>query len=249
MNITTLHLVRSSSSRLPSKALMKIGDLTLIEHSIQRSLKFKMKPIICTSINSDDDVFEKIALQNKVAIFRGSLNNKLKRIIDCSNFYKLEFIHVIDVDDPYFDPIQIRKSISLLKNKKFGIIMPSVKSSKGLASVGYSYNINFLNSNIDSKEADNVEMLDNFFLNKKFKKKISKAENITYFNINARLTIDYIEDLKFFNCLNSIVGNFATRKKIEKVLFNNKDISKINYFRNNEWSKRQKKIKNYETKI
>lgn len=249
MELTTLHLVRLSSTRLPSKALMHIGELTVIEHSILRALNFKMKPIICTSLNKEDDIFEEIAKKHKISFFRGSLINKLKRIVDCANFYKLKYFHVVDVDDPYFDHIQIKKSIELLIKDKLGIVKPSDKSSSGLASVGYSYDLKFLNSNINLHETDKVEMLDSFFNKKNLRKSIGKAQDISYFNIKARLTLDYIEDLNFFNCLNFIVGNFANRKKIEKTLYENKDISKINYFRNQEWSLRQKNIKKHEAKF
>lgn len=249
MQLTTLHLVRLSSTRLPMKALMNIGEFTVIEHSILRALNFKIKPIICTSINKEDDIFEEIAKKHKISFFRGSLMNKLKRIIDCANFYNLKYFHVVDVDDPYFDHIQIKKSIQLLIKNKLGVVKPSDKSSSGLASVGYSYDLDFLNRNINFHETDKVEMLDSFFNKKKLKKSIGKAQDISYFNIKARLTLDYIEDLNFFNCLNFIVGNFATRKKVEKILYENNDIPKINYFRNQEWSLRQKKIKINEAKL
>ena len=53
------------------------------------------------------------------------------------------------------------------------------------------------------------------------------------------MTLDYKEDHKFLNKLNHITGNFEERSKINKFLNNNSFFEKINFFRNDEWKKRQ----------
>ena len=58
----------------------------------------------------------------------------------------------------------------------------------------------------------------------------------------ARLTLDYQEDYKMLTEIRDSCGNFASRKKINNFLKKNKDILKINFFRNICWEKRQKKL-------
>ena len=57
--------VRTSSSRLPNKCLLRFyKSETIIEYIINRSKAFGIEPIICTSTNSSDDIIEKISEEN-----------------------------------------------------------------------------------------------------------------------------------------------------------------------------------------
>ena len=47
---------------------------------ILRCIKYKIEPIVCTSVDPNDDIIEKICHKLKVKCFRGSLENKLKRL-------------------------------------------------------------------------------------------------------------------------------------------------------------------------
>ena len=58
----------------------------------------------------------------------------------------------------------------------------------------------------------------------------------------VRLTLDYKEDYLFFKKIRERMGNFSHRKKINLFLKKNIKLSKINYFRNIEWSNRQRII-------
>jgi len=57
---------------------------------------------------------------------------------------------------------------------------------------------------------------------------------------DIRLTIDYKEDFKLIRVLYKKFGSFAKREEINKFLRKNKKIMKINYFRNSNWSLKQK---------
>ena len=93
--------VRTSSSRLPNKCLLPFGDDTVIVHVVKRAISFGLRPIICTSIDPSDDVLQKIANDLKLECFRGSLNNKLKRWLECAKKFKIKTFHTIDGDDPF----------------------------------------------------------------------------------------------------------------------------------------------------
>ena len=58
-----------------------------------------------------------------------------------------------------------------------------------------------------------------------------------------RLTLDYIEDFKLFKKIFKHFGTYSTRKEINDFLKKNKNILKINYFRNKQWDTKQKNFK------
>ena len=53
--------VRTSSTRLPNKCLLPLGDNSVLEHVIKRCLSYGIKPIVCTTSNSSDDVIKQIS--------------------------------------------------------------------------------------------------------------------------------------------------------------------------------------------
>ena len=114
--------VRTGSKRLPKKCLLPFGENTVLEFVINRVKKAGFDPIICTSTSSDDDVLEVLGKRINTKIFRGSLNNKVSRWLDCALQNNIEIFHTIDVDDPFFDPRQVEESLNLLKKEELSLI-------------------------------------------------------------------------------------------------------------------------------
>jgi spore coat polysaccharide biosynthesis protein SpsF len=251
MKFFSLITVRCNSKRLKKKCLLKFGEINVIEHIILRALKSNIIPIVCTTTNKSDYIIQKISKKYKVKCFRGSSKNKIKRWYDCAKKNKINFFHTVDADDPFFDPISIKKSIlKCIDNND--IVFPSKVSAAGGASEGYSFSlkaITKLNKNINqtNKKKNNIdtEMFEKFIDYKKFK--IEVFEGSKYEIKRARLTLDYKEDYEMLSKVRDLCGNFAPRKKINDFLKKNRDIVNINFFKNVDWRKRQKellKIKN-----
>jgi len=238
--------VRSDSTRLKKKCLLKFGQVNVVEHVIMRALKSNIIPIICTTTNKSDSILQKISKKYKVQCFRGSEKNKIKRWHDCAKKNKINFFHTIDADDPFFDSLTIKKSLLKCKSN-YDIIFPSKISRSGGASEGYSFSfeaISKLNELVKKlhKNPDNIdtEMIEKFIDYKVFTTKILKGSK--YELKKVRLTLDYVEDYKMLLKVRDLCGNFASRKKINNLLKKNKDIIKINFFRNMHWEKKQKKL-------
>jgi spore coat polysaccharide biosynthesis protein SpsF len=236
--ILGLILVRSSSNRLKNKCFLQFGKYNFLEHIIKRCKFFNIEPIVCTSTLKSDDKIVNISKKQKIKYFRGSLNNKIKRINDCCNYFNISEFHTIDADDPFFCSDEIKKSMKLLK--KVDIVFPSYQSSNGHASVGFSCKSKIFEiiSNKIKKNED-TEMMWGYF--RKYRKfKIIKLNNMQN---NApkklRLTLDYPEDYKFLCILRDKLGNFVKRKKLINFINKNKQLIKINYFRNTQWKKKQ----------
>ena len=138
MTIKGFITVRSSSTRLPNKCLLPLGNNNILQHVIKRCLKYGIDPIVCTSIDPSDDIIEEICKKMKIKFFRGSLINKLKRWSDCASFYEIKDFHTVDADDPFFDGDEMILSMKKLRDGNYDVVLPTISSSNGGASVGYS---------------------------------------------------------------------------------------------------------------
>ena len=235
--------VRSASTRLQQKCFLKFGKYTLIDHVIMRAKKYKLEPIICTSNRIRDRVFKKIAKNHQIKIYFGSEKNKLKRWYDCAKKFNIKQFHTIDADDPYFDDKNIIKSIKMLK--KYDIVKPSKNSRRGSATEGYSFRTNKLEKLLIKNDllnnSINTEMIDSLI--NKSRLKLGQLPDATYITKKpVRLTLDYIEDYELMNILFKIFGSFEKRMNINSFLDKYSSLRKINYFRNQEWKKRQNSI-------
>lgn len=234
--------VRTSSSRLTEKCLLPFGrGLNIIQHIIKRCHFYDIKPIICTSTHSSDDILVKIAKNEDVNVFRGSLINKLQRWVDCCNEYSLDSFHTIDADDPFFDGDLMKQSIELLK-KGYDVVCPTKSSSGGGASVGYSLTREIIDKAVKMTEEETDTEMMWYYLDKiPGVKKIVLPENNT--QPKMRLTLDYIEDYWLLSGIRSILGNNCSRNEINQLFETNPDLHKINWFRNIEWKNNQESKK------
>ncbi len=101
--------VRTSSTRLPKKCLLKIFGRTVLEHIICRvkSAKSIDEIYIATTTDSSDDCLEEIAELCKVKLYRGSENDVLDRFYQVAKLAHADIICRITADDPFKDPIII----------------------------------------------------------------------------------------------------------------------------------------------
>ena len=105
---------RMSSSRLPGKALKRVGNKVLIEHVLDRALRVgSYRVILATSEERSDDPLVEFVNQNykMVDIFRGDLLDVRARAIAACKFYKLDAFARICGDRPLFDVDIVKKLI------------------------------------------------------------------------------------------------------------------------------------------
>jgi spore coat polysaccharide biosynthesis protein SpsF len=231
--------VRTSSTRLPNKCLLPIGEETIISHVIKRAQGYGIEPIVCTSIHRSDDILEDIANKLGVKCFRGSLVNKLKRWLDCADYFKLEAFHTIDADDPFFDGNEMIASLDLLKSTSFDVICPTLSSSAGGASVGYSITTAIIRKSLENLDSNTDTEMMWYYLEKVDGIKMKNLPETTNINTAIRLTLDYEEDYWLLNSINRILGGNPDRDKVMQLFLDNPDMSKINMFRNDDWKAAQ----------
>lgn len=231
--------VRTSSTRLPGKCLLPFGNETVIGHVIKRAISYGIDPIICTSMDSSDDVLEEIANVLGVRCFRGSMNNKLKRWYDCAEEFNIESFHTIDADDPFFDGSEMIKSIKLLQSGNYDVVCPTESSSSGGASVGYSLSRDIVARALYGLEDNTDTEMMWYYLERIKGIKMKTLPDHGTINSNVRLTLDYEEDYWLLASVVRMLGNNASRKEVNQLFVGNPDLSKVNLFRNNEWKTAQ----------
>ena len=122
--ITAIIQIRLNSSRLKRKALLKIQNLTLIEHLFsQLSYSTQIdKKIIATTTESIDNDIEKLANNIGIQCFRGNSLNVLDRYYNCAKSFDIDTIVRISGDAPLIDPIIVDKTIEYYKKNNFDYV-------------------------------------------------------------------------------------------------------------------------------
>jgi len=194
MNKNYFISVRSESTRLNQKALLKINDKSTIEYLIENIKKsnYSSNIILCTTNREADDVFEKIATNHQIKIFRGSSEDKIKRWHDCCVKYKVDFFVNIDGDDLFFD---YKLGDKILDEYS----MYDFVDGHGYYIDVYGISKNGISTVYNSKSTNDTEYIRTFFLKEKNIKKY-KLKNINkkYMKSDTRMTLDYEDDLLFF---------------------------------------------------
>ncbi len=235
--IPGLVTVRTSSSRLPAKCLMPFGDGgNVLEHIIRRARHAHIDPIVCTSTDPSDDVIEAIAQAEGVRCFRGSLANKLKRWADCATHFGLDAFHSVDADDPFFDGVEMHRSMAFLADGGWDMVAPTESSAAGGASVGYSLTTDIVRRAAQGLDDETDTEMMWYHVAKVPGLKKATLPEIDPSPVKVRLTLDYPEDYWLLESIRRMVGNLAPRPAVDDVLRRNPDLYKVNWFRNDEWA-------------
>jgi spore coat polysaccharide biosynthesis protein SpsF (cytidylyltransferase family)/sialic acid synthase SpsE len=206
--VVALVIVRSRSSRLPNKALLKINRKTLIEILLSR-LKLSKKLddiIICTTKNKEDNKIVEIAKKNNLKFYRGNTLNVLSRMINSiKKDNKIQLAVRVTGDDIIIDPEYLDKTIDLsIKTNS------DYTTNKGIPS-GCEVEIFTKKCLMDlNKYAINpngTEYLTNYITDNPNEFKISHLKIPKQFKKNFRLTIDTRND---FLVVKKILGYFKS---------------------------------------
>lgn len=138
-NFSIIIQARTGSTRLPNKIIKKINNKTYLEILVDRlQLCFrnsKIRIIIATTNNENDDKIVKICEKNNYLYFRGSENNVLERYYQTAQYYNVENIIRITSDCILMDPSIILNMIEEYDNKRLDYLWikytNNEKGSKG----------------------------------------------------------------------------------------------------------------------
>ena len=196
--------------------------------------------ILTTSSDPSDDVFVEIAKEHSIAVFRGSLKNKIKRWYDCFKKFEIQNALIVDGDDLCFDYEIGKRSIDQLTSH-----LDLIKYTKNIVPGFFTYAMTI--KGIEKLYAiANYDLIDTDIIDKFIEKAKLKIDYITLKtheqNKNVRLTLDYVEDLEFFRKLYEHVDILDDGETIITFLEKNKNIVDINLFRHDDFLKNKIKF-------
>lgn len=232
---------RSSSSRLSNKALLKIKDeVYAIEIVIERAKMIGLPVILATSKDSSDDALSKIGEKHNIQVFRGELQNKIKRWYDCFNKFHIETAIEIDGDDLCYNFNLAKRALREFKETEDIMVAPSnliigfftyIISKRGMEKL----------FSVAKEETLNTDVITKFIQKGKLNLQtlIPKDDEV---DKDIRLTLDYKEDLEFFRKVYEKFDILSPTKDIVNYLLKNPEIVKINFHKQMDFLSNQAKF-------
>ena len=209
-NIIIVVVARTQSKRLPNKALLKITDKTMIEHLLLRLKENNddKKILLCTTKDKSDDALYKISKRLKVDVFRGSIKNVLKRMIEGIKKYKHNIVVRVTADDILIDLNYMNIAIEHLLENNLDYVDHKALPSGTETEIFDRDTLNLIYKTANDLEG--TEYLTNYIKNNRLYFKTSSAPVFPRHKSKLRLTIDTKKDFNF-------VKKFLIKmKKIEK---------------------------------
>lgn len=237
--------VRTDSSRLQNKALLKILDKPTIELVVLRAKQTKNinEIILCTTERPLDDEIVGISKKCGIKYFRGSLEDKLERWLGATKSFNIDFFATMDGDDLFCDPELIEYSIKQMEMDRCDFI----RAPNGLICGAFTYCISSkaLEKVCSIKDTADTEMMWVYFEDTGlFKICDLDMKDAIFFDNDIRLTLDYQEDFEFFTKVFESLKckyNDVPLRKIVKFLKKHPEITNINSFRQKDFLENQKR--------
>ena len=211
---------------------------------LKTQIKTHCEIILCTTQNKEDDILVELCKKYKIKYFRGSEKDKLLRWYGACKKNNIKNIVTVDGDDLFVESSLIDKAFERLEQNEIDFIKGD---HTGLicGSFTYGFTFNALKRVIYLKDDNDTEMMWVYFTETCIFK-IEELKNISknFYRNDIRMTLDYKEDLDFFNAiLNEYNNNDILIKLLDiiGIINKNPEIKNINFFRQNDWKTNQEK--------
>lgn len=232
---------RMSSKRLPGKALLPLLGKPLIVHIFERikRSRYLNDVVLLTSAEIEDDALVKDCQSNNINVFRGDLNDVLKRFADAARLFGLQKedrVVRITGDNPICDPHLIDEVIDLSLQGDFDFASNAAKPiyPDGL-DVGVMKAWALYDSDAKADKPSQREHMTQFLIHNSQAYRLGHVEK-TALHTNWRLTIDNQEDYELIKIIYEHFGsNDFVFGEVVSFLESNPSLIKLNsHFRRNE---------------
>jgi len=216
--VTGILQARMGSSRLAGKVLLNVLDnKPMLALQIERLLRSKCidKLVIATTINSNDDPIEQLALNLGLDCYRGSEEDVLDRYYQAAILFQADYVVRLTGDDPLSDPALIDEMINKIKDGGYDAVTNTIQPTypEGLDASVVTFSAleeSWKNAKLSSQREHVTPYI--FDTENKFQVYHYKQAN-DYSSM--RWTVDYNEDLNFitaiYKSLYSKNNNFTTQ--------------------------------------
>lgn len=210
MNINVSIEARMTSSRLPGKVMMNLGNTFVLDMMVKRikNSKYINDIIIATTINKEDDVIVEFCKKNNISYFRGSENNVFERVLQTHDKFNTDLIVELTGDCPFLEESIIDKVIETYLNNSYDYVSNWIEHTYPIGMSVQVYKYEDLKK-ISKKELtyqDKEHVTPEFYTSGKYKIFNVKApEELTYPELS--ITLDTKED---YEIMNNIANHFKT---------------------------------------
>jgi spore coat polysaccharide biosynthesis protein SpsF len=235
---------RTSSRRLPRKALRRIGHQTVFEHVLDRALAVRgvAGTVLCTSTSPDDDALAHLAAAKGAAVYRGSLEDKLQRWRGAADRYGVEWFIAYDGDDLFCDPELMELTVAQMRAGPCDFLGLPEQLVVGGGAVGVTVDALRRLSAFAPPNVDHVWAL---ISDPPFVVRSLDVADPIFQAQGIRLTLDYEEDLLFFQRVFQELGierNTMPLRHILRFLERRPDIAAINWGRQQDYLDNQRRL-------
>jgi len=228
--------VRTGSTRLPNKSMLKIKNKHTIEYVIDSVKKSKHADeiVLCTTKKAEDVILGAVAEVNKIKFYYGDEHDKFKRWYSAAKKFNIDYFVTVDGDDLFYDS---KLSDMCFEQAENGDVI----NGQGLYNDTYGFKTTTVKTILDLAKNKVVEPHEVIGYLKDTKLKVSKLINVPDIlkKKNIRMTLDYQEDFDFFKTIFENINDDFTLNDVLAYIDNNKSVIDINYFRENDWKVNQ----------
>lgn len=235
--------VRSNSSRLPKKATREIVGKPTIFYLIDGLKKSQHadKIILCTTERKEDDILCDIAESNGILSFRGADEDKLMRWKSACETHDVTFFVNVDGDDLFFDHMLADLIFEQEQSTDVDFI-----DGHGLYNDAYGISYSSLKKVCEIKATDETEYIRPYFTETGIFT-VQKIKNVPdcYRKKNIRMTLDYEDDLVFFDSVIKRLlqkGKLINFQEAYDLICKNPELANINFYLDEQWKKNQESI-------
>ena len=232
MNIGIITQARTSSTRLPNKVLLPIGNKTLLQYHIDRLQETALPLVVATTALPADDVLATFAQKNDLFCFRGSQDNVLSRYYLAAKQYGFDIVIRVTSDCPLIDGTLILQGLHTYLTHYHAHLYYSNTLERSYAR-GFDFEIfsfflleNAYQNATDPSDLEHVTP----YIHQNRSREVELIQHTTTPNHqHQRITVDTPED---FLLLKTLIENYKAHtwgyQKISQFLENNPEIAQIN---------------------
>lgn len=210
-----------------------VNSMPLLEYIYRRCLQSKEADLVAviTSVHCSDDQINDYCIKHGIKIFRGDLDNVLKRYCSAAVFFQSEIICRVCGDSPFVDIQLIDTMFRMQKEGQFDYVAPQKSTfiagfDSEIISTAALERIN--KAETSDEEAEHVTL----YLKKnqdKFKTKFINVDMRPKELMGVSLTVDYPRDLVFCQKVVELLRDALVynSKEVLDVLLKNKNVSYV----------------------
>ena len=224
---------RCGSNRLPGKVLKSIGGFTVLEHVIRRCENIDGIDVVCCAIpdNTVDDIVADLAQSLGVIVYRGSEQDVLNRYAEAAKMLSADIIMRVTSDCPLIDSKICERVLQFFDVTACDYASNNLPPSfpHGLDCEAFTIDSLLEADKIATDSYDREHVTPWIRKSNSIRKKNLLEQKSNYMHL--RWTLDFKEDLEFFQELEqylSLLPDIPDYEKILSVMHKHPELIEIN---------------------